>query len=236
MISVAMTSYNGENYIGRQIESVLANLSKDDELVISDDGSRDQTLSIIQSFNDTRIKVYKGPHKGVNQNFANAIAHCNGDFIFLCDQDDVWYSNKVRTVMDAFHKYHCLLVQHDARVTDGKGNTLYESFSKHRRVRPGFIKNYIRNTYHGCCIAFSSTLKKNILPMPYTGCFHDCWIGLIANLKGETVFIEDVLMDYKRYDGNLSSFMQYPKLVQIKNRALLGINLVLFFLHSKRRL
>ena len=76
MISVAMTSYNGEKYIKHQMESVLANLQEDDEVIVSDDGSSDKTLEIIQSFNDSRIKIVLGPGEGINKNFENAIKHC----------------------------------------------------------------------------------------------------------------------------------------------------------------
>lgn len=236
MISVAMASYNGEKFIAQQIKTILENLSDDDELIISDDGSTDNTLSIIESFNDKRIHVVKGPRKGINMNFANAVSHCSGEYIFFSDQDDIWYPNKKQTVVEAFKSNNCLLVQHDAKVTDAAGNVLIESFAKHRRVRPGLFKNFIRNTYHGCCMAISSELKSYIVPFPKSGCFFDYWIGLIANIKGKTVFIDNVLMEYKRYDNNASSFEQYPRLIQLKNRFLIFCNLLLYFLHSKKRI
>ena len=236
MISVAMTSYNGEKYIAKQISSILDNLSENDELIISDDGSTDSTLDVIKSFHDKRIRVYEGPHDGINRNFANAIKHCKGKYIFLSDQDDIWYPNKVKKVVAAFKRNKCLIVQHDAKVTDGNGKVLISSFSRYRRVTPGFVKNFMRNTYHGCCMAISSEIKKDILPFPKTGCFHDYWIGLIANLKGKTVFIDDVLMEYKRYDGNASSFKPYSKLTQLKNRLTILCNLMLYFIHSNKRI
>lgn len=103
MISVAMASFNGEKYIKKQILSILDNLNEDDELVISDDGSTDCTLQIIKEFQDSRIKLIKGNHEGINKNFENAIVHCMGDYIFLSDQDDEWYPSKVSTVMKYFN-------------------------------------------------------------------------------------------------------------------------------------
>ena len=93
MISVAMTSFNGEKHIKRQIDSILANLDTSDELVISDDGSTDRTIEIIQSLHDNRIVLVYGPKKGINKNFENAIYHCKGDYIFLSDQDDPIHYN-----------------------------------------------------------------------------------------------------------------------------------------------
>ena len=73
MVSVAMATYNGSKYIKRQIESILVNLSPVDEIIVSDDGSTDDTIDIVHSFFDDRIKIIEGPHNGLVKNFANAI-------------------------------------------------------------------------------------------------------------------------------------------------------------------
>lgn len=237
MISVAMASFNGEKYIKKQILSILDNLNEDDELVISDDGSTDCTLQIIKEFQDSRIKLIKGNHEGINKNFENAIVHCMGDYIFLSDQDDEWYPSKVSTVMKYFNDNpSCVLIQHDARVTDGDSNVIIKSFSEHRKVRNGIFRNLMRNTYHGCLMAFKSELKDNIIPMPRRGCFHDQWIGLIANGKGHCFFIKEVLMDYRRYENNASSFTRNPIRVQLINRILTFINLLMYYLNINYRL
>lgn len=225
-----MTSYNGEKYIRVQIESVLANLCDEDELVISDDGSTDNTIPIIKSINDSRIRLIKGPQKGINMNFANAIGNCKGDIIFLSDQDDYWYPNKVENVLDVFkNDSNIFLVEHDARIVDSEGTIIEESFFAIRRVRQGFFKNWIRNTYHGCCLAFRKSLKQHLIVMPDKGCFHDQWIGLIAELQGKTYFLNTVLMDYKRYDNNASSFKPYPFYTQLINRLWIGYFLIKYF-------
>lgn len=218
MVSVALASYNGEKYIKQQLESVLINLNENDEVIISDDGSTDRTIEIIKSLNDSRIKVFEGPQKNINQNFANAIKHCSGDYIFLCDQDDVWYQNKVSTVLSAFQKYNCIAIAHDAVVVNSEGETIIKSFFEYRRVRTGFVKNIIRNTYHGCCMAFKSELKEKLFPFPDSGCLHDQWIGLIAELNGKTMFLPEILMEYKRHGNNASSFQHYPLMKMITNR------------------
>ena len=68
-LSILLASYNGEKYISRQITTILDQLSPNDELIISDDGSTDKTLEIANSFNDTRISILKGPREGINANF-----------------------------------------------------------------------------------------------------------------------------------------------------------------------
>ena len=100
MISVCVAAFNGEKYIEEQILSVLRNLDSQDEIIISDDGSSDRTRRIVDDLaeKDRRIRIIDGPRKGLIKNFENAIVHSKGDIIFLCDQDDVWKDNKVKTV------------------------------------------------------------------------------------------------------------------------------------------
>ncbi len=217
-VSVAMATYNGEKYIKKQIETILSNLKENDELVISDDGSKDKTRSIIQSFNDNRIILLDGPKKGLKQNFSNAISHTTGDIIFLCDQDDEWMENKVDTVLNYFEKNDILLLQHDAVVVNSKDEILFESFAEHRGVKTGILKNIIKNSYHGCCMVFKKELKEKILPIPDDIYLHDQWIGLVAELNGKTTFINEKLMKYKRHDDNVSSFEHLPVKQMIKNR------------------
>ena len=94
IVSVCMATYNGEKYIREQIDSILPQLSDSDELVISDDGSSDSTIDIIQGYNDRRIRLYHNTRHGVTWNFENALRQSRGDVIFLADQDDVWKPGK----------------------------------------------------------------------------------------------------------------------------------------------
>ena len=217
-ISVAMATYNGEKYIKEQIETILKNLNDNDELVISDDGSSDMTVEIIKSFNDKRIKLINGPKKGLKQNFNNAIKNTSGDIIFLSEQDDIWMENKVEKMVECFNLNNYILIQHDAIVVDENDNVLLESFAEHRKVKTGIIKNLIKNSYHGCCIAFRKELKNEILPIPDNIYLHDEWIGLVAELNGKTCFINDKLIKYRRHSENNSSFKHLPIKQMLKNR------------------
>lgn len=217
-ISVAMATYNGEKYIKEQIETILKNLNDNDELVISDDGSSDMTVEIIKSFNDKRIKLIDGPKKGLKQNFNNAIKNTSGDIIFLSDQDDVWMENKVDKIVECFESNDYILIQHDAIVVDENDNVLFESFAAHRKVKTGIIKNLIKNSYHGCCIAFRKELKNEILPIPDNIYLHDEWIGLVAELNGKTYFLNEKLIKYRRHSENNSSFQHLPIKQMLKNR------------------
>ena len=217
-VSVAMATYNGEKYIKEQIETILNNLDDKDELVISDDGSSDMTIEIINKINDKRIKLLEGPRKGLKKNFENAIKNTTGDVIFLSDQDDIWMENKVEKVLECFNNNNYILIQHDAVVVDEIDKVIYESFAEHRKVKTGVIKNLIKNSYHGCCIAFRKELIKEILPIPDNVYLHDEWIGIVAELNGKTYFLDEKLIKYRRHSENTSSFKHLPVKEMFLNR------------------
>lgn len=217
-ISVAMATYNGSKYILKQLKSILCQLEADDEIVISDDGSTDGTLAIVESINDARIRVFYGPEKGLNANFQNAIMHCEGDIVFICDQDDYWYSNKRNEVVKCFEHMRISAVQHDARIINASGKVLENSFAHHRCVRNGVINNWIRGTFHGCCMAFRRELIVEIMPIIGQSYLYDQWIGIVAEMNEGVYFLDKVLMDYRRHENNASSFQQLNRKRQIKNR------------------
>jgi len=105
MISVCIATYNGEKYIKEQLNSIIIQISQEDEIVVSDDWSNDRTLEIVSNYQDNRIKIlFNKKEKGYSKNFENAILYAKGDIIFICDQDDVWLPNKVSRMIDALKK------------------------------------------------------------------------------------------------------------------------------------
>ena len=221
-ISVAMATYNGEKYIKEQLDSILHQLGKNDELVISDDGSTDGTLSILASYSDSRIKIFKGPGLGVKQNFANAIEKCNGRYIFLADQDDIWIDDKVNKILRVFEKEKCSCVIHDAIVfNSNNGEIITDSFYKLRKSKNGVIKNIWKNSYIGCCMAFDSKMKNKILPIPNDFDMHDQWIGLLNDKYGKNIFIDDKLLKYRRHNDNVSSLSHHKLSKMIRNRIII---------------
>lgn len=172
MISVCIATYNGEKYIKEQLKSVLLQLSVNDEVVVSDDGSNDNTVELIQSFSDSRIKLLlKNRFSSPVRNFENALKHAKGDYIFLCDQDDIWFPGKVKTMLSYLKQYD--LVVSDCKVVDADLNVISESFFSGRLSGKGFWKNLIKNTYLGCCMAFRNEVLHYVLPFPDKIAMHD---------------------------------------------------------------
>lgn len=228
MISVCMTSYNGAKYIEKQIETILSNLDVEDELIISDDGSTDVTRDIISSFQskDARVKLLEGPRQGVIANFENAIKAAKGDYIYLSDQDDIWENDKVKNVQKYFEEKGCMLVIHDADIIDENEVVTETSFFRMRGSKSGVLNNIIKNSYIGCCIAFRREILEMVLPIPRNIEMHDQWIGIIAEMKGKVVFLDEVLFHYRRHGANVSSFQHYPVPKMIRNRCVLVAELI----------
>ena len=220
MKSVAMAYYNGAKYIDEQIRSILANMEDTDELIISVDDASDGSETILQNWdqNDPRIRIIKGPGKGVVKNCENAFRHCRGDIIFLSDQDDVWKKNKMIKIQQAFEDPKVMAVVHDAQIVDEKLSSLNETTFEWRDSKAGFWKNMKKNSYIGCCMAVRRSALKRILPIPDNIWIHDQWIGLLAEQLGKVVFIEEPLIYYRRHGGNVTELTHGSITSMIKKR------------------
>ena len=203
MISVCMATYNGEKYIKEQIDSILCQLAQEDELIISDDHSTDNTLEFIKSLNDSRIKIIMNHlERGYTKNFENAINHAIGDIIFLADQDDVWCENKVELMLKELQ--NATLVISDTKVVDGDLNILKDSHFSEYGVKVGFLHNFIKTRYIGACMAFKRELLDKAMPFPKNQklCAHDYWIALVGEAYYKVSLVEQPLMLYRRHGNN----------------------------------
>lgn len=222
-VSVVLPSYNGEAYIRQQLESILGQLGKQDELIVSDDSSADGTVSIVKEYQrtDGRICLLKGPRQGIKSNVGYALSHAKGRYIFLADQDDIWLDHKVSRVLRAFEQQRASVVVHDARVFAGEdvADIQMESFFAFRGSGAGVIKNIIKNSYIGCCMAFRRDLLEVILPVPAQIEMHDQWIGILGDyFAGKSCFLPDVLLLYRRHGANNSSMEHYGLGRMLRNR------------------
>ena len=187
MISVCMPVYNGSKYIKEQMDSILCQLGSDDEVVVSDDSSTDNTIEILRSYNDSRIKILENnTFHSVIYNLENALKHAKGDYIFLSDQDDVWISGKVKECVELLLKFDCVVT--DAQVVDSDLNIIFPSFMKLNHSRKGFWWNIIKNGFIGCCMCFTHDMKEKCLPFPHDIAMHDIWLGLVMSKYGKVYF------------------------------------------------
>ncbi len=205
-VSIAMAVYNGENFIRKQIESIIAQMEPQDELIISYDKSDDNTLKIIRDYESryTQISVIENKDAGVITNFNNAILSCTGDYIFVADQDDVWDRNKRDVLCKKFEVTHTDLIIHNGVNINVNDEIISGNFFDMYRINRSTISYYLKPRYSGCCMAFSRRLQEYILPIPKNIGAYDHWIGIIGKMNGKVEFVEDVLVYHRIHDNNVT--------------------------------
>lgn len=216
MISVALCTYNGERYIREQILSILDQAMRVDEIVICDDGSKDNTLTEIKEIaitTDVQIRVFLNEESlGVKGNFKKAIELCNGDYVFLSDQDDYWLPNKVETIMAWFTEHPSKsVVFTDAYLVDEnrkcyEGRTQFQGVGFRKLQQEMVLKGHglevfmMANRATGATMAFrkaSVELREN----DWGAMLHDEYIAVKALLKDELGVILEPLIEYRQHNG-----------------------------------
>lgn len=219
MISVCMATYNGAKYIKQQMDSILSQLSDDDEVIVSDDGSTDGTLDIMESYHDKRIKVFHHtPDRGPIGNFEYALTLASGDYLFLADQDDIWVDGRVKEFMKVLEsgEWECVICNRNK--IDKDGNVFLKEVAKSDFTKDSFFDVLIHNPYIGCCMAFTRKHLDYCLPFPKNIAMHDIWIGLIAHLLGDVKFIPTPYHLYRRHGENTTPNHKYPIIHRIRYR------------------
>lgn len=204
MISVAMATYNGEKYLQQQLDSIAAQSILPDELIVCDDCSTDKTIEILKNFKQKvcfDVKILQNDvNSGYVKNFARVISEANGDIVFMCDQDDFWFPNKVETVLKTFEEHpNVQLVAHNAICTDSDlkplGKTLFE-FDVSRGLRYG-------SAIHGFVTCVKRSYLNYMLPIPYCYSF-DRWLSLPASELKVRYELDRVLGYYRRHENAIT--------------------------------
>ena len=200
-----MATYNGSRYLRPQLDSILAQLGPDDELLIQDDGSEDDTLEIIGSYGDALIQgVENSSNLGVIATFGRCLSRARRPIVFLADQDDEWLPGKVDAMVAPFQDRQVTGVVTEAVIIDADNALTGESFFGLMHSGPGVVHNFVKNSYLGCCMAVRREVLEVALPVPRSVRTHDGWIGITADLLGEVVFLPTPYVRYRRHDGNVS--------------------------------
>ena len=214
MISVCMATFNGGKFIREQLESILSQLPPDAEIIIADDGSTDDTLLVVDSLNESRIRVLPAErHLGVIYNFERALRASKGEIVFLADQDDVWLPGKVEMCLAALNEAD--LVMHDAFLL-GLSDAFESAWGRNgklsdiRTYRSGVVANWWKNSFTGCCMAFRRKVLDKALPFPKNLPMHDQWLGLVAEKNFKVKFIDEPLVEYRQHSSNATHIEKSP--------------------------
>lgn len=238
-ISIALATYNGSAYLQEQLDSYISQSRLPDELVISDDGSTDDTVAICEDFARKapfEVNIYTNSRNlGPTKNFENAISRCTGDFIFLSDQDDVWLPDKVKILADTFLAGTGIdIVFCDARMCNENliplGYSIWEALGftavKHKKVQSGNAFEVFLQypMIAGMTMAFQANYNDILLPFPALQSCHDTWILLLISALSGVGMVDRKLTMHRVHGNNVSGitlknlYQQYKKAKdQIKN-------------------
>lgn len=203
-VSVCMATFNGARWVVEMVESILPQLDEQDELVISDDNSSDQTCELIEAIGDRRIRLLRqAATVGVVANFERAMRATTGELLFLADQDDRWHAQKVAHCRKGLRSAE--LVVHDAEWIDAAGQRLGVQAFAHLNSREGVWRNLWRNSYMGCCMALRRELFEASLPWPKGLPMHDWWLALVALRRKSLLQLNEPLIEWRHHTENSSA-------------------------------
>lgn len=218
-IEVIVCTFNGERFLAEQLKSILTQTLRVNLISIYDDGSIDNTLSVVETFRGQfesagiEYRFSQNPSNlGYAKNFSQAIARSTGEIIFLCDQDDLWEPTKVAVMIQPFQAQAVDMVFSDGLVVDvaGKiipGSTVLESYQLHSKLLIVFNRDPVRflarrNYVNGCATAFRRNAALLAGPPP-PGMPHDYWYALWCALQGEIIGLPDKLYRYRQHESNV---------------------------------
>lgn len=217
LIYILLACYNGEKYIEKQLDSIVAQSYTNWVLLIRDDNSSDSTLEIIESFNekDKRVRIIQdkiqSEVKGACQNFARLLDVAvleEASFIMFADQDDYWFPDKIEKMINGIDKdlvpamlySDFLYADHNLKELPKKIQNIRETFSF-----PSFNSLIVQNTVYGCTMMINYTLAKKCIMIPQEAENHDYWIALVASGVGANIkHLEIPLMLYRQHGNNVS--------------------------------
>jgi glycosyltransferase involved in cell wall biosynthesis len=221
-ISIALATYNGERYLLEQLDSFRRQTLQPDELVVCDDCSTDNTLAILEDFSRLSgftVRIFRNEvNLGHVRNFERALSLCEGDYIFLSDQDDTWAPNKLEAVFAEFEKNPMVdVIVNDATYVDvalvSMGTTVLERVLSVGGEKYGHVA--------GACTAISKRFRNFVVPFPESVCpHHDVYIHRWANLLGIRLLLERSLQTWRIHGGNSTTLneMTGPELESTASR------------------
>lgn len=219
-ISVAMTTYNGEKYLRLQLDSLYSQTCVPDEIVVCDDGSTDQTISILEEYHKKYgLKYFVSDLKlGVNRNFEKAIRLCTGKYVAISDQDDVWDEKKIEILLKKMKEIEADLpavVSSQVRNVDAEGRLLFKS--REKRDNFGAAATLLRqDNIQGCTLMLNRNMINilNSFPKEFRVLSYDGYISFVSACCGIKYNLGMPLMNYRHHQSNVCGRMTRNSMYQ----------------------
>lgn len=205
LVSIVVATYNGERFLREQLDSILNQTYLNLEIVIVDDASKDGTLAILDQYAASflNIQVYKAEKNlGFIKNFQKGMLLCQGDYIALSDQDDIWLPEKISRLMDVRGNH--ALIYCNSELIDATGKRLGVKLTDLKNLLSFWTPlNYVvGNTASGHAMIVKKEVIQQSIPLPLM-VTHDYWIGFISSFSSPLKFVDEVLVLYRQHDGNV---------------------------------
>lgn len=214
-IAILLASYNGERYIREQLNSLFQQTNQNWHLYIHDDGSKDQTLSIIEEYQvryPERITILEGPATGSSRdNFFYLLSQVNAPYYFFCDQDDVWLPQKIQKTYERMIEIEdkdlpCLVFT-DLKVVDESLNTIAEKMEDYQKLNYkdlSFKQLMVQAAVTGCTVVINQKLRMEMLRNNdhENIIMHDWWASMIAAKFGKITCLNEPLILYRQHSEN----------------------------------
>ena len=217
-VEILLSTFNGEQYLSVQIDSLLAQSYINWCLVVRDDGSTDGTLNLINQYVASypdKIKLLEDElgNLGASQPYSRLLNNSKAPYVALCDQDDYWIPEKLTMQMERMlyeenesGKDYSVLINTDLKVGDHELNVISESLWKYQNINPE--KNaslrclLVQNHITGCTCLINRALVKSVLPIAERAIMHDWWMALIAAASGKVVNMNTSTVLYRQHKRN----------------------------------
>lgn len=239
MISVAMCTFSGARYLLQQLESIANQTVSVDEVVVCDDGSTDDTIQILKTFaagSGIPFRIFQNEvNLGSTQNFEKCLSLCEGDIIFLADQDDIWRNDRVEKQLGFLNDHpEKDAVFSDAMMIDDNsqpiGKTIWEEIEFNKALRDKWMDGRSHEILYNGFVVTGATLaiRKSCLPrlMPFPthipDLIHDAWIAMVLSLEEKISFIPENLISYRIHSHQQVGFGSKVEYVSMKDRILRG--------------
>ena len=219
LVSIALATYNGARYLALQMDSLLAQQYSNFEIVVSDDGSSDETLAMLQSYavRDARVRLLPSMgNLGFNGNFMRCFEACQGELISPADQDDLWHPDKTRLLVEGLSD--ATIIYCNSRFIDGDGAPLGRTMADEVNMITGNDPRHFLfgNSVSGHAMLFRKSLLAQSGAIP-PSLYYDWWLGFVATNTGRLAYLDQVLVDYRRH---IAAVTYTPKQQNHRDRTL----------------